>query len=157
MRKRARAEAHAFAGEVLSVTMFKKVAHIGVAVKDIKATMELFTKLFGAEAQRLEEVPDQKVNTAMFHFNGTSIELLQATAPDSPIAKFIEKRGEGIHHISFVVDDIMKEIDRLRKLGFQLVDEQPRYGADDYYVAFLHPKSTNGVLIEISQKREQRQ
>ncbi|HLF19512.1 MAG TPA: methylmalonyl-CoA epimerase [Bacteroidota bacterium] len=137
--------------------MFAKIAHIGVAVKDMKAATELFAKLFGVQAQHLEELSDQKVNIAMFHFNGTSIELLQAMAPDSSVAKFIEKRGEGVHHISFVVDDIRKEIDRLIKLGFQLVDEQPRYGADDYLVVFLHPKSTNGVLIEISQKREQRQ
>ena len=137
--------------------MFKKIAHIGVAVKDIKTVTELFTKLFGVGATHSEELPDQNVNTAMFNFDGTLIELLEATAPDSSVAKFIEKRGEGVHHISFVVDDIKQEINRLKKLGFRLIDEKPRYGTGDYEIAFLHPQSTNGVLFEISQKREQGQ
>ncbi|MBI4429884.1 MAG: methylmalonyl-CoA epimerase [Ignavibacteriales bacterium] len=133
--------------------MFEKIAHIGVAVSDLEAAVELFTKLFNAQPQRFEEVRDQKVKTVMFEFNGAAIELLQATSPESSIAKFIEKRGTGVHHISFVVDDIEREMKRLKEIGFELVDEAPRYGAGDYIVAFLHPHSTNGVLIEISQKR----
>ncbi|MBI3003872.1 MAG: methylmalonyl-CoA epimerase [Ignavibacteriales bacterium] len=133
--------------------MFEKIAHIGIAVKHMDRAMELFTKLFNVKPRRLEEVWNEKVKTALFEFNGTSIELLEATSPDSSVAKFLEKRGEGVHHISFEVDDIQKEIERLKTLGFQLVNESPRQGADDYLVAFLHPRSTNGVLIEISQKR----
>ena len=133
--------------------MFKSIAHIGVAVNDMKSSTELFRKLFGRSPDHVETVPGQKVSTAMFHLGETAIELTAATDASSPIARFIEKRGEGVHHISFVVDDLEAELRRLKGLGFQLVDEQPRYGADNYRVAFLHPKSTNGVLIEVSQKR----
>ena len=133
--------------------MFQKIAHIGVAVNDLESTVELFKKLFGKPPTDFEEVRDQKVKTAMFHFQDCAIELLQATSPDSSIAEFIEKRGEGVHHVSFVVENISKELERLRTLGFQLVDERPRQGAGGYDVAFVHPKSTNSVLIEISQKR----
>ncbi|MBI2618569.1 MAG: methylmalonyl-CoA epimerase [Ignavibacteriales bacterium] len=129
------------------------VAHIGIAVKDLKGSKELFSSLFGVGADHEEEVPDQKVRTAMFRIGETDVELLQGTAPDSSITKFIEKRGEGIHHLSVVVDNIEAELLRLRREGFQLVDEHPRPGADNCLVAFLHPKSTNGVLIELSQKR----
>jgi methylmalonyl-CoA/ethylmalonyl-CoA epimerase len=93
------------------------------------------------------------VNTALFTVGESSIELTEATDRESPIARFIEKRGEGVHHVSFAVDDIKREMARLKDLGFQLIDEKPRLGADGYYVAFLHPKSTNGVLIELSQKK----
>ena len=134
--------------------MFKRIAHIGVAVKDIAASSALFEKLFGKKADHVELVSDQKVATAMFQIGETAIELVAASGRDSTIARFIEKRGEGIHHISFVVDDIEAELKRLKSQGFQLIDETPRLGADGYYVAFLHPKSTNGVLIEISQKRD---
>ncbi len=133
--------------------MFRKIAHIGVAVNDLKSTVELFEKLFGKPPADFEEVRDQKVKTAMFHFQDCAIELLQATSPDSSIAKFIEKRGEGVHHVSFIVENISQELERLRTLGFQLVDERPRPGAGGYDVAFVHPKSTNSVLIEISQQR----
>jgi methylmalonyl-CoA/ethylmalonyl-CoA epimerase len=133
--------------------MMKSIAHIGVAVKDMKASSELFRKLLGRSPDHVETVPDQKVSTALFRFGGTAIELTAATDATSPIARFIDRRGEGVHHISFAVDDLEQELGRLKGLGFQLVDEKPRYGADDCLVAFLHPKSTNGVLIEISQKR----
>ena len=133
--------------------MFRKIAHIGVAVNDLESAVELFKKLFGKPPTDFEEVRDQKVKTAMFHFQDCAIELLQATSPDSSIAKFIEKRGEGVHHVSFIVENISQELERLRTLGFQLVDERPRPGAGGYDVAFVHPKSTNSVLIEISQQR----
>ncbi len=136
--------------------MFKRIAHIGVAVKDIAASSGLFEKLFGKKADHVESVGDQMVETAMFQIGETAIELVAPSGPDSTIARFIEKRGEGIHHLSFVVDDIEAELKRLKAQGFQLIDEKPRLGADGYYVAFLHPKSTNGVLIEISQKPARR-
>ena len=132
--------------------MFKSIAHIGVAVQDMESATELFQKLFGKAPDHKENIPDQKVSTVMFHIGETAVELTAATDTESPIARFIEKRGEGVHHISFVVDDIEAELKRLQQLGFQLIDEQPRQGAENYRVAFLHPKSTNGVLIEISQK-----
>ncbi len=133
--------------------MTSKISHIGIAVKNITASAELFSKLLGKGMDHTEEVPDQKVRTVMFRLGESSIELLQGTDPESPISKFIEKRGEGIHHLSLVVDDLEQELARLKAQGFQLVDEKPRLGADGYYVAFLHPKSTNGVLIELSQKK----
>jgi methylmalonyl-CoA/ethylmalonyl-CoA epimerase len=130
----------------------EKISHIGIAVKDIVASTALFQSLFGRGPDQAEDVPEHKVRTAMFAVGASSIELTQALDPESPIAKFIEKRGEGIHHVSFLVDDIEAELDRLKAAGFQLIDERPRLGADGHRVAFLHPKSTNGVLIEISQK-----
>lgn len=133
--------------------MFKSIAHVGIAVKNLDASLELFRTLLGKAPDHREDVSDQKVTTAMFRVGETAIELTAATHPDSTIARFIEKKGEGVHHISFVVDDIDAELQRLKQQGFQLVDEQARSGADNYRVAFLHPKSTNGVLIEIGQKR----
>jgi methylmalonyl-CoA/ethylmalonyl-CoA epimerase len=132
---------------------FKKIAHIGIAVKDLDAAAQLFEKLLGRSADRVENVPAHGVRAAMFTVSESSLELTQATNPESPISKFIEKRGEGVHHISFVVDDIEREIVRLKNDGFQFIDERPRVGADGCYVVFLHPKSTNGVLIELSQKK----
>ena len=133
--------------------MVKSIAHIGVAVKDMKTSSELFRKLLGRAPDHSGTVPDQRVTTTMFQLGETAIELTAATDPSSAIARFIDQRGEGIHHLSLVVDDVPRELERLKDLGFKLVDEKPRTGADDYLVAFLHPKSTNGVLIEISQKR----
>ncbi|MBM4161940.1 MAG: methylmalonyl-CoA epimerase [Ignavibacteria bacterium] len=133
--------------------MVSKVAHIGIAVKDIAASAELFSKLLGKGMDHTEDVPDQKIRAVTFQVGESSIELTQGTEPDSPIAKFIEKRGEGMHHLSLVVDDIERELARLKAQGFQLIDEKPRLGADGYYIAFLHPRSTNGVLIELSQKK----
>ena len=132
--------------------MFKKLSHIGVAVRDVGESTKLFAKLFQVDTAETETVADQRVKIAFFHLHGASVELTEATSPDSPIAKFIEKRGEGVHHVSFEVDDIKAELVRLKSEGFQLIDEQPRLGAEGYWIAFVHPKSTNGVLVEISQK-----
>lgn len=132
--------------------MFQKIAHIGIAVKDLKKSLELFSSLLGHQASHFEVVEDQKVNSAIIPVGDTLIELLEPTSSDSFIAKFIDMRGEGIHHISFVVNDIVAELARLKKAGFQLIDEKPRKGADNFLVAFIHPKSSNNVLIEISQK-----
>ena len=133
--------------------MFEKISHIGIAVKDIKASSALFQTLFGKGPDHIEDLPDHKVKTATFTLGDSAIELTEALDADSAIAKFIEKRGEGVHHVSFIVDDIEAELARLKAAGFQLIDERPRSGADGHRVAFLHPKSTNGVLIEISQKQ----
>ncbi len=133
--------------------VFKSVAHIGIAVRNLGDSKKLFERLLGIRADHEESVADQNVNTAMFRMGESGIELLEGTAPESAISKFIDKRGEGIHHVSFVVDDIVAELRRLKQAGFQLIDEHPRPGADNCLVAFLHPKSTNGVLIELSQKR----
>ena len=132
--------------------MLKKIVHIGVAVRDLEASVRLFTDLYQRGPVHREEVRDQKVLTAMFSSDGPSLELLQATDHESPIARFIEKWGEGIHHVSFEVDDIETELQRLSSLGFVLIDKPPRPGAGGYLVAFLHPRSTNGVLIEIGQR-----
>jgi methylmalonyl-CoA/ethylmalonyl-CoA epimerase len=133
--------------------MFVRIAHIGVAVKDMKKSSDLFRTLFGKSADHVEEVADQGVQTSHFQIGESAVELVAPSGPDSTIAKFIDKRGEGVHHLSFVVDDIEAELRRLKAVGFQLIDEKPRLGSDGYLVAFLHPKSTNGVLVEISQKQ----
>ncbi len=132
--------------------MFGKIAHIGIAVKDLKKSIDVFSAIIGSKPNHVERVEDQHVNTAMFSFGDSSIELLESTSPGSSIATFIEKRGEGMHHLSFAVEDIVEELARLKKSGYQLIDDRPRKGADNCLVAFIHPKSTNGVLIEISQK-----
>ena len=134
--------------------MFKKVEHIGIAVKNLANSQELFTKLFGKEAYKLEAVESEGVQTLFFQLGETKIELLEAKSPDSAIAKFIEKRGEGIHHIAYEVEDIESEISRLKEEGFQMIHEQPKDGADNKRIAFLHPKSTNGVLVEICQEKK---
>ena len=130
-----------------------KIEHIGIAVKDIKTSNELFKKLFGEPHYKIESVESEGVKTSFFKVGGNKIELLEATNDDSPIAKFINKKGEGIHHIAFDVDDIELEIKRLQKEGFKVLNETPKKGADNKLVAFLHPKSTNGVLIELCQER----
>lgn len=129
----------------------KKIEHIGIAVKDLKESNELFGRLFGEMHYKIEEVISEGVKTSFFKVGTNKIELLEATNPDSPIAKFIEKRGEGIHHIAFDVEDIKSEIVRLKKEGFKVLNEVPKKGADNKLVAFLHPKSTNGVLVELCQ------
>ncbi|MBI3189793.1 MAG: methylmalonyl-CoA epimerase [Ignavibacteriales bacterium] len=131
-----------------------KLSHVGVAVKNLDDAVKLYSKLFRLNHIPIEEVADQKVRVAFCHVGNASVELTEATAPDSPIAKFIEKRGEGIHHLSFEVDDIESELARLKSEGFQLIDVQPRVGAGGYLIAFIHPKSANGVLIELSQKQK---
>lgn len=129
-----------------------KVEHIGIAVKDLSKSNELFAKLFGKESYKIEEVASEGVNTSFFQMGETKIELLEATKLDSPIAKFIEKKGEGIHHIAYDVTDIHSEMERLSNEGFTLLNQEPKKGADNKLVCFLHPKSTNGVLVELCQE-----
>lgn len=131
--------------------MMNKIEHIGIAVKDIEKSNKLFTSLFGENNYKMEEVLSEGVKTSFFKVGPNKIELLEATNPDSPIAKFIEKKGEGIHHIAFAVADINTEVNRLKKEGFTILNETPKKGADNKLVVFLHPKSTNGVLIELCQ------
>lgn len=128
-----------------------KIEHIGIAVKSMDRSNELFTSLLGRSPYKQEEAPLDKVNTSFFDMNGTKIELVAATDDNSPIAKFIEKKGEGIHHLAFEVKDIHESMQLIKLLGFQLIDEVPRRGADNKMVCFLHPKSTNGVLVELCQ------
>ena len=130
----------------------RKIEHIGIAVKDLEVSNTLFEKLFGAPAYKSEVVESEGVTTSFFLNGPNKIELLAATNPESPIAKFIEKKGEGIHHIAFDVEDIVSEIARLQNEGFVVLNETPKKGADNKLVAFLHPKSTNGVLIELCQE-----
>ena len=128
------------------------IEHIGIAVKNLKDSNDFFSKLFGQPHYKIEEVKSEGVITAFFKIGNHKIELFEATNPESPIAKFIDKKGEGIHHIAFDVDDIESEIKRLTKEGFIVLNETPKKGADNKLVAFLHPKSTNGVLIELCQE-----
>lgn len=130
----------------------KKIEHIGIAVKDISASNELFSKLFGEPHYKVEAVESEGVKTSFFKVGENKIELLEATKEDSPIAKFIERKGEGIHHIAFDVENIEEEIIRLKKEGFIVLNDTPKKGADNKLVAFLHPKTTNGVLIELCQE-----
>lgn len=129
-----------------------KIEHIGIAVKNLENSNQLFAKLFGKTHYKIEEVASESVNTSFFKMGESKIELLEATNPESPIAKFIEKRGEGIHHIAFDVENIHEEMKRLENEGFRLINEKPKRGADNKLVCFLHPKSTNGVLIELCQE-----
>ena len=129
----------------------KKVEHIGIAVKNLASANELFTRLFGESPYKSENVDREGVSTSFFRMGDTKIELLEATSPDSPISKFIEKRGEGMHHIAFEVKDIRSEMVRLEKLGFTLLNKEPQKGADNKLICFLHPKSMNGVLVELCQ------
>ncbi|MFM2155271.1 MAG: hypothetical protein RL516_20 [Bacteroidota bacterium] len=134
--------------------MMLKIEHIGIAVKDLNNSNELFKKLFGQAHYKTEEVQSEGVNTSFFQIGENKIELLVATNPDSPIAKFIEKKGEGIHHIAFDVADIRSEMKRLEGEGFVLLNQEPKPGADNKLVCFLHPKGTNGVLIELCQENK---
>jgi methylmalonyl-CoA/ethylmalonyl-CoA epimerase len=129
-----------------------KIEHIGIAVANLEQSNLLFEKLLGAPAYKFEEVASEGVKTSFFKNGPNKIELLEATHPESPIAKFIEKKGEGIHHIAFDVADIHSEITRLKAEGFVVINETPKKGADNKLVAFLHPKGTNGVLIELCQE-----
>ena len=129
----------------------KKIEHIGIAVKDIEASNDLFGKLFDKAHYKTETVESEGVMTSFFKVGPNKIELLQATHDESPIAKFIEKKGEGIHHIAFAVEDIISEIERLKAEGFRMIHEKPKKGADNKLIAFLHPKATNSVLIELCQ------
>lgn len=129
-----------------------KIEHIGIAVKNIEASNQLFAKLFNKEHYKMEEVESEGVKTSFFQLGESKIELLEATRDDSPIAKFIAKKGEGVHHIAFDVTDIYAEVTRLKEEGFVVLNETPKKGADNKLVVFLHPKSTNGTLIELCQE-----
>ncbi len=132
--------------------MLTNLEHIGIAVRDLASSNELFTKLLNAPPYKAEAVDSEGVTTSFFRVNESKIELLEATRPDSPISKFIEKRGEGIHHLAFEVDDIRAEMQRLANEGFTLLSDEPKRGADNKWVCFLHPKGTNGVLVELCQE-----
>ncbi|MBT3587791.1 MAG: methylmalonyl-CoA epimerase [Flavobacteriaceae bacterium] len=132
--------------------MMKKIEHIGIAVKNIENATKVYSSLLGSSPYKMEEVKSEGVKTSFFKTGDSKIELLEATNPDSPIAKFIEKRGEGVHHIAFAVDDIESEIARLKKEGFIVLNETPKKGADNKLVVFLHPRSTTGVLVELCQE-----
>jgi methylmalonyl-CoA/ethylmalonyl-CoA epimerase len=133
-------------------SIMRKIEHIGIAVSNLSETSKVYEKLFGAPAYKEEEVASEGVKTAFFMSGPNKIELLEATNPESPIAKFIAKKGEGIHHIAFDVEDIFSEVIRLKNEGFIVLNETPKKGADNKLVVFLHPKSTNGVLIELCQE-----
>jgi len=130
-----------------------KTEHIGIAVKDLELSIPLFEKLLNSPCYKTELVAAEQVNTAFFKQGETKIELLQSTGPDGVIAKFIERKGEGMHHIAFDVADIKAEMKRLQAAGFVLLNEEPKPGADNKLVCFLHPKGTNGVLIELCQEK----
>jgi len=130
----------------------QKIEHIGIAVKDIKRSNNLFSALFGEAPYKEEEVASENVITSFFRSGPNKIELLQATSEESAIHSFIEKKGEGVHHIAFAVTDILSEMERLEKEGFRILNKTPKKGADNKLVCFLHPKSCNGVLIELCQE-----
>ena len=129
----------------------KNIDHIGIAVKDLKISIPIFEKLLNTSCYKTESVDSEQVNTAFFQKGETKIELLESLANDGVIAKFIEKKGEGMHHIAFEVEDILTEMERLKNEGFILLNETPKKGADNKWVCFLHPKGTNGVLMELCQ------
>lgn len=135
--------------------MFKKIDHLGIAVEDLAAAVELFRDTLGLEYAGEETVADQKVRTAFFPLGESSVELLEATDPDSPIAKYIEKKGPGIHHIALRVDDVAKAIELLLGKGVRMIDTVPRVGAHGAKIAFIHPKSTPGILVEICQRGDE--
>ena len=130
----------------------EKIEHIGIAVKSLETSNLLFKKLFGVAHYKIEEVASEGVRTSFFKSGPNKIELLEATTADSPIAKFLDKKGEGVHHIAFAVTNIREEISRLKAEGFVVLNEEPKKGADNKLVVFLHPKTTNGVLIELCQE-----
>ena len=129
----------------------EKIEHLGIAVKSINDANRIFTSLFGESNYKMEEVLDEGVVTSFFKIGPNKIELLEATNPNSAVAKFIEKKGEGIHHIAFSVENIYDEIKRLKALGFHILNEVPKKGADNKLISFVHPKSVNGILIELCQ------
>jgi len=129
------------------------IEHIGIAVKNIEESINFYENVLGLKCYGIEEVKDQKVKTAFFKLGETKIELLETIVPDGPIGKFIEKKGEGIHHIAFAVNDIEQTIREAKSKGVQLIDDKPRPGAEDLEIAFLHPKSAGGVLIEFCGKK----
>lgn len=132
--------------------MTGKIEHLGIAVKDLDAAEKLYERLLGAASYKREEVASENVVTSFFRSGANKIELLASTDPEGTIAKFIEKKGEGIHHVAFDVEDIHAEMERLRNEGFVLLNEQPKRGADNKLVCFVHPKTTGGVLVELCQE-----
>lgn len=130
----------------------RKIEHLGIAVKNLESSKLIFEKLLGTPAYKEEEVASEGVKTLFFGSGPNKIELLEATKPESPIAKFIERKGEGIHHVAFDVEDIREEVVRLKSEGFTILNEEPKRGADNKWVVFIHPKDTNGVLIELCQE-----
>tara|TARA_R110002126_G_scaffold35909_1_gene109861 strand:+ start:11 stop:415 length:405 start_codon:yes stop_codon:yes gene_type:complete len=130
----------------------KKIEHLGIAVKNMEDSNALFEKLLGVAPYKQEEVASEGVNTSFFQNGPNKIELLASTDPTGPIAKFLEKKGEGIHHVAFEVEDIVAEMSRLKSEGFTLLNEKPKKGADNKWVAFIHPKTANGVLVELCQE-----
>lgn len=132
----------------------RKIEHIGIAVSDLEKSNELFTRLLGKAHFKTEIVAGEGVETSFFQVGETKVELLQATRPDSPIAKYLEKKSEGVHHIAFDVEDIHAEVARLKAEGFEILNENPKEGADNKLVVFLHPRSTNGVLVELCQEKK---
>jgi len=134
--------------------MIEKIDHIGIAVRSIENTSELLSNILGLKVAGKEIVEEQKVKVAFLPLGDSELELLESTSPESPIARFIEKKGEGIQHIAFRVDNLEKALEKLKKEGVRLIDEKPRYGAGGAKIAFLHPKSTNGILIELSERKE---
>lgn len=135
----------------LNTTLMQKIEHIGIAVRDLAAANDTYARLLGTPHYKTEKVESEAVETSFFHIGESKIELLQATNPDSAIAKSIEKRGEGVHHIAFAVENIEAEVERLKGEGFQPISSAPKQGADGKLVFFFHPKSANGVLIELCQ------
>ena len=131
-----------------------KLAHIGIAVKSLKDSVPVFEKIFNTAASEMEFVEGQKVNVRKLHLENCDLELLEGTDPESPITKFIEKKGEGIHHVSFEVNDIQDKLDKAKENGIRLINENAVEGADEMLVAFLHPKSTNNILIEFTEKQK---
>lgn len=134
--------------------MIKKIEHIGIAVKDLSGSNELFKKLFGDSHYKIEEVKSEGVKTSFFMLGETKIELVASEAEDSAISRFIEKKGEGIHHIALDVENIDEEIARLKQEGFQMINAEPKDGADNKRICFVHPKSCNGVLIELCEEKK---
>ena len=128
-----------------------KIEHIGIAVKNLESSNQIFEDILGTSSYKTESVESEGVSTSFFKIGPNKIELLEATDANSPIAKFIEKSGEGIHHIAFAVDNVEEEIARLQKKGYRLINEVAKKGADNKLVVFLHPKSTNGILVELCQ------
>lgn len=131
--------------------MINKISHLGIAVKDLKAASETYRKLLQSEPSEMEYVAEQKVNVVKFTVGESTIELLEGTSADSPISKFIEKRGEGIHHIAYESDDVKTDLKRLDSEGFELINKEPRIGSDNMLIAFVNPKSIGGVLTEVCQ------
>jgi methylmalonyl-CoA/ethylmalonyl-CoA epimerase len=132
--------------------VIKKIDHIGIAVKNLEEAIKLYTEVLGLKVEDIEIVEDQKVRVAFIPIGDSEVELLESTDPEGPIAKFIEKKGEGMQHVAFRVDDINKALEEMKQKGVRLIDQQPRYGAGGASIAFLHPKSTYGVLVELSQR-----